>query len=87
MRQRQGRASAIHGSTAMPEVQPHIEPLLVSVKEARRLLANCSNNRFWQLAKAGAFELVGSDHKRFVTTESLKRYVANMPRRADQPAA
>ena len=60
---------------------PELEPLIVSVKEARRLLANCSNNRFWQLAKAGAFELVGSDHKRFVTIESLKRYVANMPRR------
>lgn len=66
----------------MPE--PHIEPLLVSVRDARKLLGGCGNNRFWQLAKAGAFELVGSDHKRWVTVASLKRFVASMPRRDGQ---
>jgi hypothetical protein len=65
----------------MPEVKPTLEPLIVSVRQARLLLGGCSNNRFWQLAKAGAFELVGSSHKRFVTVASLKSFVANMPRR------
>jgi hypothetical protein len=74
----------------MSEVKPIIEPLIVSVKQARALLGGYGNNKFWALARAGAFELVGDEHKRFVTVESLKRYVANMPRRDSQrsePAA
>jgi hypothetical protein len=68
----------------MPEVKPTLEPLIVSVKQARQLLGGCGNNKFWQLAKSGAFELVGSERKRFVTVTSLKRYVANLPRRGHE---
>jgi len=58
-----------------------LEPLLVTVKEARRLLGGIGNNQFWKIAKAGELELVGSERKRWVTVESIKRRVASMPRR------
>ncbi len=58
-----------------------LKPLIVSVREARRLLGGISNNKFWKLVKAGEFELVGSERKRFVVVASLHRYVADMPRR------
>lgn len=57
-----------------------MEPLIVSVKEARRLLA-MSNNKFWALAKAGAFQLTGTNRKRFVVVSSLKSYVESVARR------
>ena len=56
-------------------------PLLVDVREARRLLGDMSKNRFWELARSGAFELVGSERKRFVVVASLARYVDRLPRR------
>jgi hypothetical protein len=56
-------------------------PLLVDVREARRMLGDMSKNRFWELARSGAFELVGSERKRFVVVASLTAYVARLPRR------
>jgi hypothetical protein len=56
-------------------------PLLVDVREARRLLGGMTKNKFWELARAGAFELVGSERKRFVVVASLTRYVDRLPRR------
>jgi hypothetical protein len=61
-------------------------PLLVDVIEARRMLGNMSKNKFWALARAGAFELVGSERKRFVVVASLHRYVANLQRRTEPTA-
>jgi len=66
------------GLAAMPE---QLLPLLVTVKEARRLLGGIGNNQFWKIAKAGELELVGTVRKRWVVVESIKRRVANMPRR------
>jgi hypothetical protein len=56
-------------------------PLLVDVREARRMLGDMSKNKFWEEARLGKFELVGSDRKRFVVVASLKRYVDRLPRR------
>lgn len=68
------------------QMSTELKPLIVSVKEARRLLGGCGHNRFWQLVKQNAFELVGTEHKRFVVVESLERYVASMPRRQSAAA-
>lgn len=64
-----------------------LEPLLVSVREARRLLGGVSNNKFWKLVAAGEFELVGNERKRFVTLVSLRSYVDHLPRRQATPEA
>jgi hypothetical protein len=58
-----------------------LEPLLVPVKEARRLLGGIGNNQFWALARNGEVELVGTERKRWVTVASLHAYVARLPRR------
>ena len=55
-----------------------IEPLLVDVREARRLLGNISNNAFWRIARAGELELVGTTRKRWVTVESIRDHVERM---------
>jgi len=52
-----------------------LDRLLVSVKQARAILGDIGHGRFWALAKAGEFTLVGSARKRFVTTDSLRAYV------------
>jgi hypothetical protein len=54
---------------------PELKPLLVSVRQARELLGGCGNNRFWSLVKAGEFELIGTERKRWVVVESLNAYV------------
>lgn len=41
-----------------------IEPLLVSVREACRLLGGIGHNQFWKMVKAGELELVGSERER-----------------------
>lgn len=71
MRQRQRRARSTHG-LHMSELQP----LLVPVVEARRLLGGIGNNTFWKLAKAGELELVGTERKRWVVVASIHAYVA-----------
>lgn len=55
-----------------------LKPLLVSVREARRLLGGCGNNRFWDLVKTGQIELVGSSRKRWVPTASLEALIERM---------
>lgn len=64
---------------------PELKPLLVSVREARRLLGGCGNNRFWDLVKAGEIELVGSSRKRWVPIASLEALIERM--REDARAA
>ena len=59
--------------------KPNREPLrgdelLVSVADARRLL-RIGNNKFWTLAAAGEFELIGSERKRWVLIDSIRAYV------------
>jgi hypothetical protein len=65
----------------MPE--PHSPPpLLVSVVEARRLLGDISNNKFWKLVRAGDLEIVGTERKRWAVVESLHAYVARLREQA-----
>ena len=63
-----------------------LEPLLVSVVNARKMLGGIGHNQFWALVKAGELELVGSTHKRWVTVASLKGRVARMLAVAQQPS-
>jgi hypothetical protein len=63
-----------------------MEPLIVSVQVARQMLGGMSKNKFWDLARDGAFELVGGERKRFVVVASLRRFVDELPRR-DSPIA
>jgi hypothetical protein len=58
-----------------------MEPLIVSVQVARQMLGGMSKNKFWELARSGAFELVGSERKRMVVVASLHRFVDELPRR------
>jgi hypothetical protein len=53
-------------------------PLLVDVREARRLLGNMSRNKFWEQAKLGKFDLVGGPKKKWVVVASLHRYVDDL---------
>jgi hypothetical protein len=59
---------------------PKIEPLLVSVKNARLMLGGMGHNRFWQLAGRGEFEIAGSKRKRLVFVSSIQDYIDRMPR-------
>ena len=52
-----------------------LEPLLVTVREARKLLGNVGNGKFWKLVKAGELELIGTERKRWVIVASLHDYV------------
>ena len=45
------------------------------------MLGDMSKNRFWEEARAGKFEIVGSERKRFVVVATLKSYVDRLPRR------
>jgi hypothetical protein len=54
------------------------EPLLVPVLVARKMLGGIGRNQFWELAKNGELELVGSEYKRWVTVASIKARVARM---------
>jgi hypothetical protein len=64
-----------------PQLPPPLPPLLVDVLEARRMLGNISKNKFWEIARHGEIELVGSERKRFAVVASLQRYVDKLPRR------
>jgi hypothetical protein len=69
-------------SAPSSEFQIDLQPLLVSVRKARELLGGVGNNKFWQLAKLGELELVGTERKRWVVYASIQRYVAKLPRRS-----
>ena len=58
-------------------------PILVSTKEARRLLGMC-HAVFWQKAARGAFgERVGPPNKRYWFYKNLERYADGLKRRDD----
>src|SRR6516162_5547424 len=56
------------------------KPVLVSVRDARRMLANMSHNRFWELAAQGEFEITGTRRKRQVFVRSIESYAERQPR-------
>ena len=59
---------------------PLVPPILVSVREACRLLGIC-RDKFWAEAKRGAFgEIVGTKQKRYLFYRNLERYAANLER-------
>jgi hypothetical protein len=68
-------------STPSHNPSTELKPLLVSVRKAREILGGISHNRFWQLARLGELELVGTERKRWVVYESIERYVTRLPRR------
>ncbi len=55
-----------------------LKPLLVSVREARRLLGDISNNRIWALIRTGELQIVGSRRKRWVVLASINAHVEQM---------
>jgi len=64
------------------------KPVLVSVRDARRMLANMSHNRFWELAAQGEFEITGTKRKRQVFVRSIESYAERQPRaKYSRPAA
>jgi hypothetical protein len=65
-------------SASSSQFQTDLPPLLVSVRKARELLGGIGNNKFWQLAKRGELELVGTERKRFVVVTSIESYVAKL---------
>jgi hypothetical protein len=65
-------------SALSSELQSDLQPFLVSVRKARELLGGIGNNKFWQLAKCGELELVGTERKRWVVYGSIERYVARL---------
>jgi hypothetical protein len=69
-----------------------LQPLIVSVRQARQLLGGASNNRFWDIVRTGALELLGNERKRWVTVASIENYIkqqvaiaAAAPRRRGRP--
>ena len=61
--------------------QSDIPPILVSVRQARSLLANMCRDKIWQEIKRGALgEVVGTRQKRFLYFENVKRYADNLKR-------
>jgi hypothetical protein len=74
--QRNGAQRCLHGWKCQNHHNPsELKPLLVSVREARRLLGGCGNHRFWALVKTSQIELVGSSRKRGVPTASLEALI------------
>ena len=56
------------------------KPVLVSVRDARRMLGGMSHNTFWQHAAAGEFEITGGKRKRLVFARSLEAFAERQPR-------
>jgi hypothetical protein len=59
-------------------------PLLVDVREARRLLGNMSRNKFWAEVKLGKIQLVGGPKKKWAVVASLHEYVDELLRQQSQ---
>ena len=73
------RAATPHATVLLTVLHmPELEPLLASVVNARKMLGGIGHNQFWALVKAGELEVVGNEHKRWVTTASIKARVARM---------
>lgn len=67
----------------MSVVSRDVEPLVVSVVDARRMLGGIGHNQFWELVKAGELDLVGSKYKRWVVVASIRARVDRMIAAAD----
>jgi hypothetical protein len=57
-----------------------IKPAVQRVKAARDYLGGMGHKKFWTLAAAGEFEILGQPKCRLVTTQSLDDYIARQPR-------
>ena len=53
-----------------------ISPLLHPIPEARGILGNIGNSKFYALVAAGELKLVKIGSRSFVTSDELRRYVA-----------
>jgi hypothetical protein len=61
--------------------ESHLPPILVSVRQARELLAGMNKDKFWSELVRGAFgEVLGNKQKRYLYYANLKRYADNLPR-------
>jgi hypothetical protein len=54
---------------------PHLEPLVVKPRDARRMLA-CSNTRLYELLAAYKLESFRDGRSRKITVASIHRYIA-----------
>jgi hypothetical protein len=58
-----------------------LPPILVSVAQARELLACMNKDKFWSELVRGAFgEVLGDKRKRYLYYEGVKRYADNLER-------
>ena len=61
--------------------ESRLPPILVSVRQARELLAGMNRDTFWSELVRGAFgEVLGNKQKRYLYYENVKRYADNLPR-------
>ena len=56
-----------------------IEPLLVSISQTCQLVGRCTAT-IYELLGSGQLEAKKSDNRTLVTMESIKRYVATLPK-------
>jgi len=56
-----------------------IEPLLVSIPQTCQLVGRCTAT-IYELLGSGLLEAKKSDNRTLVTMESIKRYVADLPK-------
>jgi hypothetical protein len=56
-----------------------IEPLLLSIPQTAQSIGRC-NATVYDLIGSGQLEAVKSDSRTLVTSESIRRYVANLPK-------
>lgn len=57
------------------------DKLLYRASEAQRALG-IRHSKFWELVKAGAFDVRKLGRSTFVTAESLRRFAENLPKSA-----
>ena len=55
-----------------------INPLLHPIPEAREILGNIGNSKFYEIVGAGELKLVKIGSRSFVTSDELRRYVATL---------
>jgi hypothetical protein len=69
-----GRKSDRQSDSCLP-------PILVSVRQARALLADMSKDKLWSEITAGKLgEILGTPTKRFLYYKNVKAYADNLPR-------
>jgi hypothetical protein len=81
------RECADDGRTTMSDQSAAITPILVSTKEARRILGGMCCDKFWQEAARGAFgRRVGPRQKRYWFYQNLVAYADNLARQSQKKA-